>query len=153
MTLRGADRRQPPAIPVGVPSDLLERRPDIAAAERRVAAANAQIGVAEAAFFPTVTLSASGGFEATDAAQWLTVAEPLLVGRPSDLGDRLRRRPQRRADRSSARGYDASVATYRASVLTGFQEVEDQLAALRILDEERGVQHEALAVPRARRSC
>ncbi len=138
----------PPAIPVGVPSDLLERRPDIAAAERRVTSANAQIGVAEAAYFPTVTLSASGGFEATDATEWFTWPSrfwslgPAISETVYDGGLRGAQTDQARA------AYDASVAAYRASVLTGFQEVEDDLAALRILDEERGVQHDALASAR-----
>lgn len=134
----------PPTIPVGVPSELLERRPDVAAAERRVAAANAQIGAAEAAYYPTVTLSAAGGFESSDFSKWLTwpsrfwslgaaVSETVFDG-----GLRGALTDQARA------AYDATVASYRQTVLTAFQEVEDNLAALRILDEEARVQGEAV---------
>ena len=134
----------PPAIPVGLPSELLERRPDIAAAERRMAAANAQIGVAEAAFFPNVTLSASAGFESTSFSKWLTwpsrfwslggnVLETIFSG------------GVRGAQVEAARAaWEATVADYRQTVLTGFQEVEDNLAALRILEDEGRVQEEAL---------
>ncbi len=138
-----------PAIPVGVPSELLERRPDVAAAERRVAAANAQIGVAIAAFYPTLTLSASTGFESAGIATWLTWPSRFWsVGagrsrRRCSTADCGARRPtQARA------AYDASVATYRQTVLTAFQDVEDNLAALRILEDEARVQDEAVAAAR-----
>jgi NodT family efflux transporter outer membrane factor (OMF) lipoprotein len=138
----------PPTIPVGIPSELLERRPDIAAAERLMAAANAQIGVAKAAYYPAVTLNGSGGFDAAQLSKWLiwpshfwtigaTAAETIL-----DFGLRSAHTDQAIA------AYDASVATYRQSVLTGFQEVEDNLAALRILEEEARVQDEAVAAAR-----
>ncbi len=135
---------EPPPIPVGMPSELLERRPDIAAAERRVAAANAQIGVAEAAFFPTVTLSASGGFESSSLSQWLTWPMRFWsVG--GTISETVFDGGFRRAQTDEARAaYDATVASYRQTVLTGFQEVEDNLAALRILDEEAQVQDEAV---------
>lgn len=135
----------PPIIPVCLPSELLERRPDIAAAERRVAAANAQIGVAEAAYYPTISLSAAGGFESSDFSKWLTWPRRFwsLGGAVSetvfDGGLRGALTDQARA------GYDATVASYRQTVLTGFQEVEDNLAALRILEEEARVQGEAVA--------
>ena len=134
----------PPDIPVGVPSALLERRPDIAAAERRVAAANAQIGVAEAAFFPTVTLSASGGFESTSLAKLLTWPMRFWsVG--ASISETVYDGGLRRAQTDFARaGYDASVGTYRQTVLTAFQAVEDNLAALRILAEEARAQDEAV---------
>ena len=133
-----------PAIPVGLPSELLERRPDIASAERRVASANALIGVAEAAFYPSLTLSGSAGFEASSLSKWLSwpsrfwsvgaaVAETVFEG-----GLRRSLTDQARAV------YDANVASYRQTVLTGFQEVEDNLAALRILEEEAGIQDEAV---------
>ncbi len=134
----------PPGVPLGVPSELLERRPDIAAAERAAAAANAQIGVAEAAYFPTITLSAEGGFESSSAAKWLTwpmrfwsvggtVSETVY-----DAGLRRARTEQARA------AHEASVATYRQTVLAAFQAVEDNLAALRILEEEARVQDGAV---------
>ncbi|MBF0498304.1 MAG: efflux transporter outer membrane subunit, partial [Deltaproteobacteria bacterium] len=134
----------PPPIPVGVPSELLERRPDIAAAERRVAAANAQIGVAEAAFYPRITLGASGGFESTMPASWLSWPSSLWsVG--AALSETLFDGGARRALSDQARAaYDANVASYRQTVLTGFREVEDNLAALRILEDEGRVQDEAV---------
>lgn len=138
-----------PAIPLGVPSELLERRPDIAAAERRVAAANAQIGVAEAAFFPTLTLSASGGFAASSFARWLTLPArywslgPALVAQTIfDAGLRSAQKAQ------SVAVYDETVAAYRQTVLTGFQEVEDNLVALRVLADEEGVQDDAVKAAR-----
>lgn len=134
----------PPPIPVSVPSALLERRPDIAAAERRVAAANAQIGVAEAAFFPTVMLSASSGFESSSLSQWLTAPSRFWSVGPS-ISETLFDGGLRRAQTDFARaGYDASVGTYRQTVLTAFQAVEDNLAALRILEQEAQVQDEAV---------
>jgi len=134
----------PPAIPVGVPSALLERRPDIAAAERRMAAANAQIGVAIAAYFPTITLSFSGGLESGSVSQWFTWPSRFWSVGPSitetvfDGGLRGAQTDQARA------AYDASVAAYRQTVLAAFQGVEDNLAALRILEEESRVQTEAV---------
>jgi NodT family efflux transporter outer membrane factor (OMF) lipoprotein len=133
-----------PSIPTGVPSELLERRPDIAAAERNMASANAQIGVAIAAFFPTLTLNAAGGFEASTAAQWFLwpsrfwslgagAAQSIFAG-----GQRIGTTQAARA------GYDATVAMYRQTVLTGFQEVEDNLAALRILANEAKEQEAAV---------
>lgn len=134
----------PPAIPVGLPSELLERRPDIAAAERLMAAANAQIGVAMAAYYPTVTLSASGGFEASSLAKWLTWPSRFWsVG--AAISETVFDGGLRRAQTDQARAvYEGNVASYRQTVLTGFQEVEDNLASLRILDEEAQVQDEAV---------
>jgi NodT family efflux transporter outer membrane factor (OMF) lipoprotein len=133
-----------PAIPTGVPSELLERRPDIAAAERNMAAANAQIGVAVAAYYPNITLSATGGFEASQAAKWFVWPSrfwSLGAAAANTLFEGGLRGGQTAAARAA---YDSTVATYRQTVLTGFQEVEDNLAALRILENEYRVQDEAV---------
>jgi len=137
-----------PAIPPALPSALLERRPDIAAAERTVAAANAQIGVAKAAYFPAFSLSGSLGSRAADASQWFTVPSRFWSIGPAlslPLFDAGLRRAQ--TDQAIA-AYDATVAEYRQAVLTGFQEVEDNLAALRILEEEAKVQEDAVRAAR-----
>jgi NodT family efflux transporter outer membrane factor (OMF) lipoprotein len=133
-----------PSIPVGMPSELLERRPDIAAAERRMAAANAQIGVAEAAFYPTVTLSASGGFETSHFSDWLSWPSHFWSIGSSLLGTVFDGGSRRAQTEHAKAAYDATVASYRQTVLAGFQEVEDNLAALRILEEEARVQEEAV---------
>ena len=134
----------PPTVPVGVPSEVLERRPDIAAAERRVAAANAQIGVAEAAYFPTVSLGASGGFESTIASEWFSAPSRFWSVGPA-ISETVFDGGLRRAQTDEARAaYDASVAFYRETVLAGFEQVEDNLAALRILENEAQVQDEAV---------
>jgi NodT family efflux transporter outer membrane factor (OMF) lipoprotein len=134
----------PPAIPAGLPSELLERRPDIAAAERRVASANAQIGMAQAAFFPAVTLSAAVGLESSNLLSlfsWPSLAWSVgstLMHIAFDGGRRQAVTEQAQA------AYDATVATYRQTVLTAFQGVEDNLAALRILEEEAQQQDNAV---------
>jgi NodT family efflux transporter outer membrane factor (OMF) lipoprotein len=134
----------PPAIPVGVPSELLERRPDIAASERRVAAANAQIGVAEVAFYPSVTLSGSLGLESSSLGKLFTAASRFWsVG--ANISQTVFDGGLRRAQTDFARAaYDATVSTYRQTTLTAFQGVEDNLAALRILEEEARVQGDAV---------
>ncbi len=133
-----------PAVPVGVPSDLLERRPDVAAAERLVAAANAQIGVAIAAYFPSLTLSASGGYQSPSWSNWFTLPSRFWAVGPA-LAETLFDGGLRRAQTDQARAaYDANVAAYRQTVLTGFKEVEDNLASLRILEQEAQVQDEAV---------
>jgi NodT family efflux transporter outer membrane factor (OMF) lipoprotein len=137
-----------PPVPVGVPSALLERRPDIAAAERRVAAANAEIGVATAAYFPDLIVSATAGFRSGSLAKWLTVPSRFWSVGP-DIAQTLFDAGARRARTDQAiAAYDAEAATYRQAVLTGFQEVEDNLAALRILEQEAQVQNDALQLAR-----
>jgi NodT family efflux transporter outer membrane factor (OMF) lipoprotein len=135
----------PPLIPSGVPSDLLERRPDISAAERRVQEQNAQIGVAKAAYYPLVTLAGSGGVEST-------VITTLIQG-PSGLYSLGGQAAQTLFDGGKRKGtleqaratYDQSVDQYRATILTAFQEVEDNLAALRVLEDESTTQARAVA--------
>jgi NodT family efflux transporter outer membrane factor (OMF) lipoprotein len=134
-----------PLIPVGVPSDLLERRPDVAGAERQVAAANAGIGVARAAFFPTLTLSGSAGFESTNLSQLFDWPNRFWSIGPS-LAQVLFDGGLRKAATAQAwAAYDQAVANYRQSVLTAFQSVEDDLTSLRILSREVGQQHKAAA--------
>ncbi len=135
---------KPPPVPVALPSELLERRPDIAALERQVAAANAQIGVARAAYYPNLTLSASGGFETSHLAQWLTWPSRFWSLGPT-LAETLFDGGARRAATEQARAsYDAAVANYRQTVLTDFQSVEDNLSTLRILAQEVGEQEAAI---------
>lgn len=135
---------QLPRIPVGLPSELLERRPDVAAAERRAAAANAQIGVAQAAWFPSLTLSADGGFRNGQFAELLTAPArfwslgPALALTIFDGGARQAQVEQARAS------YDAQAAAYRQAALTGLREVEDYLIQLRVLENEQTVQRRAL---------
>ena len=136
---------QPPVVPAGLPSSLLERRPDIAAAERTMASANAQIGVAISSFYPTINLTGSYGFTgvaldglfAASNAVWAVGPELALT--VFDAGNREAQVEQARAT------YDQNVALYRQTVLTAFQQVEDQLAALRILEQEAVVQDRAVA--------
>lgn len=134
-----------PPVPAGLPSELLERRPDIASAERRMAAANAQIGVAKAAYYPTISLSGVAGLEASSLAKWLSWPSRFwAVG--SSLSESLFDGGLRSArDKQAVAVYDASVAAYRQAVLTGFQEVEDNLSALRVLQEEAVIQDEAVS--------
>ena len=135
----------PPKIPVGVPSELLERRPDIAAAERRVAEANEQIGIARAAYYPTLTLGAAAGYESTQVANLLSGPNALWAVGP-ELAETLFDAGRRRATSQAAWGnYDAITANYRQTALGAFQEVEDNLAALRILDDETQQQRQATA--------
>ncbi|CAJ2764926.1 outer membrane efflux lipoprotein [Burkholderia pseudomallei] len=135
---------EPPAMPIDVPSAILERRPDVAAAERRAAAANEQIGVAIAAFFPTLTLSASGGFQSSVWSQLFTLPArfwsvgPQLAATLFDAGLRAAQTEAARAT------YDQDVAAYRAAVLSAFQDVEDNLASQRILEQEIVVQRQAV---------
>lgn len=134
---------QPPTVPAGLPSELLERRPDIAAAERRVAEANDRVGIARAAYFPTLSLSAVGGFEGSSllnlfhASSYMWAVGPTLSETIFDAGRR------RAVSEGAGASYDESVAIYRQTTLTAFQQVEDNLAALRILQQEAQHQHQA----------
>jgi NodT family efflux transporter outer membrane factor (OMF) lipoprotein len=135
----------PPAVPPGVPSELLERRPDIAAAERRVQEANANIGVARSAYYPTITLTAGGGFESASAGTLLQGPAGFwsLAGQAAEL---LFDGGLRRGTTEQARAaYDQTVDNYRQTILSAFQDVEDNLAALRILEEEAKTQSGAVA--------
>jgi NodT family efflux transporter outer membrane factor (OMF) lipoprotein len=134
-----------PTVPVGVPSEMLERRPDVAGAERRAAAANEQIGIAIAAYYPQVNLGGSGGFESSRAGNLFQGPSSLwsLGGSATEL---LFDAGRRHALTVEARaGYDAEVANYRQTVLQSFQDVEDQLAALSILNEEAAAQQRTVA--------
>ncbi|MDW5265853.1 MULTISPECIES: efflux transporter outer membrane subunit [Acidobacteriaceae] len=134
---------RPPAIPIGLPSELLERRPDIAAAERRVAEANDRIGIARAAYFPTLSLNGAVGYESTALSNLLSRSSFLWAVGPTlsetffDAGRR------RSASQQALAGYDETVANYRQTSLTAFQQVEDNLTALRVLNAEAAHQHQA----------
>ena len=139
---------QPPDIPAGLPSELLERRPDIAAAERRVAEANEQIGIAKAAYFPTVTLNALLGFESSSIRN-LGGWQSFLWAVGSSLAQTIFDGGRRRATSEAAlANYDATVASYRQATLDAFQQVEDNLAALRILEQETQQQERAVVSAR-----
>jgi NodT family efflux transporter outer membrane factor (OMF) lipoprotein len=132
-----------PPVPNVLPTELLERRPDIAAAERRMAAANEQIGIAEAAYYPTLNLSAIAGLQGTSALNWLNWPSRFWAVGPS-FSETLFDAGRRRATKEIATaGYDGTVANYRQTTLTAFQEVEDNLAVLRILATESGQQSNA----------
>jgi NodT family efflux transporter outer membrane factor (OMF) lipoprotein len=134
-----------PQIPIGIPSDILERRPDVASAERKMAAANAQIGVAKAAYFPSLTLSASTGYLSSSLADLLTAPSFFWALGPAALAQTLFDGGARKAQTEQAiAAYEGTVAAYRQTVLASFQQVEDNLSALRILEDEARVQDEAV---------
>jgi NodT family efflux transporter outer membrane factor (OMF) lipoprotein len=143
-------KNNPPAIPYGIPSQLLERRPDVAASERLMEQANAQIGIAKAAYFPTLTLNATAGFENDSITSWLTWPSrfwsvgPTLAETIFDAGLRRATVQQYQA------AWDQAIANYRETVLTAFQQVEDNLAALRVLSQE--LQQQDAAVKSAERN-
>ncbi|MGA7633807.1 MAG: efflux transporter outer membrane subunit [Terriglobales bacterium] len=140
----------PPAVPIGVPSELLERRPDVAANERLMAQANALIGVQIAAYYPTVTLSASAGFESPKAGNWLNWSNRFWSVGPS-VSELIYDGGLRRATVEQYRAqYDEAVANYRNTVLTAFQQVEDNLAGLRVLSQE--IQQQDVAIQSAQRA-
>lgn len=135
----------PPVIPPGLPSQLLERRPDIASSERQMAAANARIGVAKAAYFPLFNFSPSAGFEGTAVANWLSNPSTFVsvgVSAMATIFDVGRRRAA--LDQARA-AYDQTVASYQQNVLVAYQEVEDNLAALRLLEQEATTQAAAVS--------
>lgn len=133
-----------PKIPAGLPSELLERRPDIAAAERRVAEANAQIGIAQSAYYPNIALSATGGFESTHSGTWL-VGPSELWSLGASATETLFDAGRRHALTDQARhNYQAQTDAYRSTVLTAFNGVEDQLSTLRVLEEEASVEQKAV---------
>lgn len=137
-----------PEVPLNLPSQLLERRPDIASAERSVMAANANIGVAKAAYYPDLTLSLNGGYSSSTYANWISLPNrfwsvgPQLATTLFDGGQR-----SAEVDRSEA-SYDETVAKYRQTVLDGFREVENYLVQLKVLETEYGVRQQALDAAR-----
>src|SRR3954468_9993932 len=138
----------PPSVPLALPSELLERRPDIASAERQMASANAQIGVAKAAFYPTISIGASAGFEGAKGSDWFNWPSRFWSVGPSAaliLFDGKRRRA---VSEQAEAAYEGTVATYRQTVLNAFQDVEDNLAELAILAEEAGIQDAAVKASR-----
>lgn len=141
---------EPPSLDLGLPSDLLERRPDVAEAERQMAVANAQIGIAQAAYYPSLNLFANGGWQAADLLKLANVASTFwAVG--ANVAENIFTGGARRAQVEFAKaGYDVSVANYRQSVLTAFQEVQDDVTGLTVLDQARQTQQ--LAVDAARRT-
>lgn len=147
---QGSLEANPPAIPFGLPSQILERRPDVASAERLMAQANAQIGLATAAYYPTVTLSANAGFSNTSPTDWFTWPSRFWSAGPA-LAETLFDAGLRRATvRQFRAAYDRNVANYRQTVLTAFQQVEDNLASLRILSQE--IRQQDTAVNSAQRN-
>jgi len=133
-----------PNVPIGLPSQLIERRPDIAASERRVAAANAQIGIAIAAFYPTITLGGTGGFESTHGGTWIQ-GPSALWSLGAQAAELLFDAGRRRALTEQARlTYESQASAYKATVLAAFNEVEDRLSDLRILQQESVASHRAV---------
>lgn len=132
-----------PEIPVAIPVQLLERRPDIAEAEREMAAANEQIGIAKAAYYPTLSIAATAGFEGTSLLNWFNWPSRLWAVGPT-FSETLFDADRRRATTESAlAGYDGTVATYRQTILNAYQQVEDNLVALDVLNREAAQQHSA----------
>ncbi len=140
----------PPAIPVGLPSQLLERRPDIAANERRVAEANAEVGIARTAFFPQLLLGAAAGIQGQSITDWFNWPSRFWSIGPTALQTIFDGGRRRATEKASEFNYDATVAAYRQSALDAFQQVEDNLTALRVLENEK--QSQRAAVVAAERS-
>jgi NodT family efflux transporter outer membrane factor (OMF) lipoprotein len=133
----------PPAIPPGLPSQLLERRPDIASAERRVAEANERVGIARTSFFPTVILSAVGGFEGNAVANWFAWPSRFWAIGPTAVQTLFDGGRRRAISEAAMAAYDATVAEYRQTALDAFRQVEDSLSALRVLEQEAQQQESA----------
>jgi NodT family efflux transporter outer membrane factor (OMF) lipoprotein len=141
-------RNDVPTVPAGLPSTLLERRPDVAEAERRMAAANAEIGVAKAAYFPTLSLSGSDSYEGGAFSRLINVPNRVWSVGPQ-LAETLIDGGLRRAQVAQARAaYAASIATYRQTVLDGFEQVEDELVTLRVLEQQAVIEDAAVAAAR-----
>ena len=140
----------PPVIPAGVPSQLLERRPDIAAAERRMAEANEQIGIARAAFFPTLLITVAGGVQGDSFVNWFTWPSRFWALGPSALQTLFDAGRRRAAEQATEASYDSTVANYREAALEAFQQVEDSLSTLRTLEQE--VETQRVAVQAAEHS-
>jgi NodT family efflux transporter outer membrane factor (OMF) lipoprotein len=138
----------PPAIPLGLPSQLLERRPDVASAERRAAEANERVGIARTSFFPSVILSAVGGFEGNSLANWFAWPSRFWAIGPAAVQTLVDGGRRRAVSEAATAAYDVTVAEYRQATLTAFQQVEDSLAALRVLEQEALQQQEATASAR-----
>jgi NodT family efflux transporter outer membrane factor (OMF) lipoprotein len=139
----------PPPIPAGLPSDLLERRPDISSAERMVAAANAQIGVATSAYYPLINLAATAGFESGSVTSLFQGPGALWSFGPSAVATIFDFGRRRAVSDQAKATYNQAVANYRQTVLTGFQQVEDNLAALRVLEQEADVERAAVTAAQA----
>lgn len=145
LAITGLGNVSPPNFPLVVPSLLLERRPDIARAEREVEEANAEIGVAKAAFFPVLTLSASGDFQNSGKAYWLSLPALVWSLGPSMVETILDGGLRKAQSQAAWAAYEATVANYRQTVLSSFQEVEDNLAQLQILNAESKIEHKAVS--------
>lgn len=141
---------EPPPIPTGIPSQLLERRPDVAAAERRMAEANEHIGIAQAAFYPVLQITAVGGFQSSSIVDWFDWPSRFWALGPNALQTLFDAGRRRAVTQVATAAYDATVADYRQSALNAFREVEDSLASLRVLDRESAAQR--VAVEAARQS-
>jgi multidrug efflux system outer membrane protein len=139
---------EPPTINAGLPSDLLERRPDVAEAERQMAVANAQVGIARAAYFPSLNLFANGGWQAADIAKLVNVQSTIWAF-GANAAESIFTGGQRRAQVQFAKaGYDASVAGYRETILNAFGEVQDDVTGLLVLDEAQKSQQDAVDAAR-----
>jgi NodT family efflux transporter outer membrane factor (OMF) lipoprotein len=134
-----------PSVPVGLPSELLERRPDIAADERRVEEANEQIGIARAAFFPTLMIGATGGFQGTTITNWLNWPSRVWAIGPQMTQTIFDNGRRKATSTAATANYDSLVAGYRQTTLTAFQQVEDNLVTLSVLEKEADQQHQATA--------